>query len=158
MSIYTQGDSLQGLSLVINEKNTLKKTGDVKLPDWEFAEVDGQPTNVLKDPKISIELFDLSPSHIAHIKDGKSILIKGSVRQGLKDVPFKVSVAFRLTKMGTAIKVGDAVKRSFEGIVYLYEETFDEKQTIRYNEEAIELEFDGSGKNELEDQKKNLIG
>lgn len=149
--------NMTGLAIVIGGKNTYGKTGDIKIPDWEFEVVNEESTGVPKSPKMTLPVHDLSPEYISAIQEGESIVLKGNIREDGEDVPYVVTMTMQLQKIGTEIKEGETVKRNLEGRIDTFEETVNGNQTVKYNRGALELVLGGNGTNLLEKFASNIL-
>lgn len=149
--------TLTGLSVLVAGKNTFGKTGDVKLPEWEYEVVDEESIGIPKSPKITLPIFDLNQTIIQAIKNGETIVLKGNVRDEGEDKPIQISLTMQLHKMSPEFKEGDKVGRTFEGRIDTFEETYDGKQTVKYNRGSLELILGGDGKNLLEKFATNVL-
>ncbi|MBL0702561.1 MAG: phage major tail tube protein [Sulfurospirillum sp.] len=149
--------NMSGLSIVIGGKNTFGKTGDIKIPDWEFEVVNEESTGIPKSPKITLPVHDLGAEYISAVQNGESIVLKGNIREDGEDKPYVVTMTLQLHKIGTEIKEGESVKRNLEGRIDTFEETVDGKQTIKYNRSSLELIVGGDGKNLLEKFASNVL-
>ena len=150
------GGILSGLSIYIGGKNTFGKTESVKLPDWEFEVVNEESTGLIKSPNISLEVSDLSPAYISAIQNGETFIIKGNVREDGRDFPYVATMSVQLHKVGTELKEGDSVKRTLEGRINTFEETYKGSQTVNYNRDGLVLILGGNGKNLLAEFAQNV--
>lgn len=150
------GAVLSGLSVIIGDKNTFGKVDSIKIPDWEFEVVNEESTGIIKSPKTSLSFSDLSPAHIAHIKAGKPFVIRGNIRENGKDIPYTATLSMQLHKLGTELKEGDSVKRSFDGRIDSFKEKINNQETVDWNRSTLKLVLGGDGINLLEQFAKNI--
>lgn len=149
--------ALSTLSVIVAGKNTFGKTGDIKVPDWEYEIVDEESTGLPKPAKMSLTIFDLNKTIIKAIKDGETIALKGNVRDEGEDKSILITFSMQLHKMSNEFKVGENVGRTFEGRIDVYEETYNNEQTVYYNRETLTLILSGDGVNLLETIAKNTL-
>ena len=124
---------LTGLSIMIAGKNTFGYTGDgTKAPEFEFETVNEQSTGLVKQPKMTLEVLDLSAEYITHIASGLPFVLKGNTRKDGEDKPLVVTVQGEVMKTSGEIKEGDATKRTFEIRVDMYTEMVDNVPAIVY--------------------------
>jgi len=124
---------LTGLSIMIAGKNTFGYTGDgTKAPEFEFETVNEQSTGLVKQPKMTLEVLDLSAEYVTHIANGEPFVLKGNIRKDGEDKPLVVTVQGEVMKTSGELKEGDATKRTFEIRVDMYTEVVDGKETISY--------------------------
>ena len=150
------GGTLSGLSIYLGGKNTFGMTESVKLPDWEFEVVDEESTGLIKSPKITLEVSDLNATYISAMQAGESFIIKGNVREEGRDYPYIASMSCQLHKIGTELKEGDKVKRTLEGRIDTFEETYRGSQSVSFNRKGLKLILGGNGKNLLAEFAKNI--
>jgi len=151
------GSVLSGLTIVMGGKNTFGKTGDVKLPEWEFEVVDEESTGIPKSAKISIQVHDMSGSYLSAMMAGESFIIKGNIRENGVDVPYSATMNCQLHKVGTDTKEGEYISRTLEGRIDNFEEVVSGSQTVKYSREKLELILGGNGVNLLEKFAKNVL-
>lgn len=151
------GQIANTLAMIIGGKNTFGLVEDFKAPDWEFEVVNEESTGIIKSPKVSFSLIDLSPSYIAAIKSGDPFMLKGNIRQNGIDVPYTITMTTQLHKIGTEIKEGENVKRDFEARINTYEEIIDGKQSVKYNRDSMELLLGDDGVNVMAKIVKNTL-
>lgn len=135
---------LTGMSIMIAGKNTFGYTGDgTKAPEFEFETVNEQSTGLVKQPKMTIEVLDLSAEYITHIASGLPFVLKGNTRKDGEDTPLLVTVQGELMKTSGEIKEGDATKRTFEIRVDMYSEIVNGVPSIVYTREPYSLVLGG---------------
>jgi hypothetical protein len=126
--------NLTGLSIMIAGKNTFGYTDEgTKAPEFEFTTVDEESTGILKQPKMTLGVKNLGAEYIAHMSLGLPFVLKGNIRDDGEDKPLLITVQGQLQKMGSEIKEGDSVKRSFEIRIDMYSEIVDMIPTIIYS-------------------------
>ena len=65
-------------------------------------------------------------------------------------------MSVQLHKVGTELKEGDSVKRTLEGRINTFEETYKGSQTVNYNRDGLVLVLGGNGKNLLAEFAQNV--
>jgi len=151
------GQVANTLALIIGGKNTFGMVDDFKAPDWEFEVGNEESTGIVKSPKVTFSLMDLSPSYIADIKNSEPFILKGNIRENGKDIPYSITMTTQLHKIGTEIKEGESVKREFEARINTYEEIIGGKQAVKYNRDTMELILGGDGINLMANIARNTL-
>ena len=135
---------ITGLSIMIAGKNTFGYTGDgTKAPEFEFETVNEQTTGIVKQPKMTVEVLDLSAEYIKQMANGDPFVLKGNIRKDGEDKPLVVTVQGTVTKLSGEIKEGDAAKRTFELRVDMYKEEVDGSEAINYVRTPYKMAFAG---------------
>jgi hypothetical protein len=128
--------SLTGLSILIGGKNTFGYTGEAtKVSDIEFVMVGEESTGIVKPLTMTLEIFDLGAEYITHIITGLPFVLKGNIHEGGVNKPYMIAAQGDLKKMGTDIKVGESVKRTFELNISMYSEVVDNLPTVVYHKD-----------------------
>jgi len=124
---------LTGLSILIGGKNTFGFTGDgTKGPEIEFNMMDEESTGLVKPLTMTLEVENLGAEYITHMATNLPFVLKGNISEDGENKPYLITAQGKLKKMGTDIKVGDKVKRTFELTMTMYSEMVDNIPTVVY--------------------------
>ncbi len=149
MDKHGLGDESQkaiGMSILIAGKNTFGYTGDgTKLPEFDFIKINESSTGLVKQPIMTIEVENLRAEFITHMASGLPFVLKSTLHEE-DELPLLITAQGDLHKMGSDVKVGDNVKRTFELKLNMYTEMVDNLPTVVYTRKPYNLVLGGIDK------------